>query len=82
KAALEANTQARFALDLFAKNIVDYIAKYINSLSGKLDAIVFTAGIGENDIATRKEVVNLINIRKIKIAIEKNLVIYSFYKLF
>ncbi|AAZ44059.2 acetate/propionate family kinase [Mycoplasmopsis synoviae] len=81
KAAREGNTQARFALDLFAKNIVDYIAKYFNSLGGKLDAIVFTAGIGENDIATREEVVNLINFRKVKIDPEKNLEKYSDYKL-
>lgn len=81
KAAREGNTQARFALDLFAKNIVDYIAKYFNSLDGKLDAIVFTAGIGENDIATREEVVNLINFRKVKIDPEKNLEKYSDYKL-
>lgn len=81
KAAREGNTQARFALDLFAKNIVDYTAKYFNSLGGKLDAIVFTAGIGENDIATREEVVNLINFRKVKIDPEKNLEKYSDYKL-
>lgn len=81
KAAREGNTQARFALDLFAKNIVDYIAKYFNSLGGKLDAIVFTAGIGENDIPTREEVVNLINFRKVKIDPEKNLEKYSDYKL-
>ena len=35
------------ALNMFVKRIVDYIAKYYFELEG-CDAIVFTAGVGEN----------------------------------
>lgn len=46
------------AFDMYTRRIVDYIAKYYVKLNGKVDAICFTAGGGENDPIIRKEVLN------------------------
>ena len=40
---------------MYVKRIVDFIAKYYVELGG-CDAIIFTAGVGENSISTRMEV--------------------------
>ena len=46
------------AIEMYTDKIVDYIAKYFVKLGGRVDAICFTAGGGENDDIIRKEVVN------------------------
>jgi len=46
--ANEGNKQARLAIDMFCYRICKYIGAYAVALGG-LDALVFTAGIGEND---------------------------------
>lgn len=57
--AYEANEQkVVLAIDMYTNKIVDYIAKYFMKLDGKVDAICFTAGGGENDDIIRREVVN------------------------
>jgi len=48
KAAEEGNERAQLALQMFAYRIRKYIGTYAASMNG-VDAIVFTAGIGEND---------------------------------
>ena len=50
------NAQARLAIDLFVYRIVREVGSLIAALGG-FDGIVFTAGIGENDVATRAEVI-------------------------
>lgn len=45
------------AIDMYTERIAEYIAKYYLKL-GKVDAIIFTAGGGENDPIIRKEVLN------------------------
>ena len=45
------------AIEMYTNRIVDYIAKYYVRLGGRLDAICFTAGGGENDDIIRREVV-------------------------
>ena len=44
--------KAKLALDMFAYRIKKYIGSY-SAVIGKLDCIIFTGGIGENDIDTR-----------------------------
>lgn len=44
------------AIDMYTNRIVDYIARYYVKLKGKVDAIVFTAGGGENDSIIRRDV--------------------------
>ncbi len=54
------NEDAIFTERLYVKRIADYIGSYIVTLGG-LDAIVFTAGIGENSPGTRAQVINAIS---------------------
>ena len=53
-----ADPHAREAIDLFVYRIVREIGSLTAALGG-LDALVFTAGIGENDAETRREVTAL-----------------------
>lgn len=55
--AFEAGEEkVKLAFDMYTNKIVDYIAKYFVKLDGKVDAICFTAGGGENDSIIRGEV--------------------------
>ncbi len=56
KAADEGNARAQLALDVFAYRIKKYIGAYAAAMGG-LDCVVFTAGIGENDIAMRSAII-------------------------
>jgi len=49
--------QSQIALDLYIKRITDYIGSYLVTLGGT-DAIVFTAGIGENGIGIREQILD------------------------
>ena len=53
KAALEGNERAKLALDIFYYRIRGQIVAYAAHMGG-VDAIIFTAGIGENSSITRK----------------------------
>lgn len=55
KAAAGGNADARLALDHFVARIRHWIGAFAFTMGG-LDALVFTAGIGENDAAVRAEV--------------------------
>lgn len=48
--------QATLALKLYAQKIIDYTVQYVNKI-GHCDAIVFTAGVGENSDRIRRYVV-------------------------
>lgn len=50
------NDRARLALDMFAYQAKKYIGSYFAVLNGKVDALVFTAGVGENDYEVREAV--------------------------
>ncbi len=54
--AAATNADARTAIDLFVYRIVREVGSLAAALGG-LDGLVFTAGIGENDAATRAEVI-------------------------
>ena len=49
------NERAKNALDVFAYRVAGYIGRYAACMNG-LDAVIFTAGIGENDSAIRAKV--------------------------
>lgn len=57
EAAAEENKRAELALDVFAERIHKYIGSYAARMSG-VDAIIFTAGIGENSMTVRKKVLS------------------------
>lgn len=56
KAAEEGNHMAEVALDAFRYRVAKYIGAYAAAMNG-VDAIAFTAGVGENDKKTRKLIV-------------------------
>ena len=58
QSVIENNEKSILATEIYADKIVNYIANYYFALEGKLDGIVFTAGIGENSNTTRKRVVD------------------------
>lgn len=72
---------AKLAIKLFKKSIIKYIAQYYFELEGNVDAIVFTAGIGENMSSIREEIIESISgAMNIKINKEANDNIAKFKK--
>ena len=64
---------AKLAIKLYEKSIIKYIAQYYFELEGNLDAIVFTAGVGENMAYIREDVINAISVpMNIKVNKEEN----------
>ncbi len=56
-AAADGDDRAILALHMYNDRVAKYIAEYYIELEGKVDAIVFTAGVGENGIAARSEII-------------------------
>ena len=69
--AAKGNHRAKLAIEVQAKRIVDYIASYYVYMGGA-DAIVFTAGIGENAKTTRSNIINRLSALGAKIDEERN----------
>ncbi len=65
------NERCILAQNMYVKRIVEYIAKYYVLLGG-CDAIIFTAGVGENSAMTRKQVLDKLSILGVKIDDEAN----------
>ena len=65
------NKRAKLALDIQFKRIADYIGSYY-VLMGGLDAIVFTAGIGENSWYCRQEISRRLKVLGVEIDEEFN----------
>ncbi|MDO5416025.1 MAG: acetate kinase [Lachnospiraceae bacterium] len=70
-AAKEGNHLAEVALDAFIYRVVKYIGAYTAAMNG-VDAIAFTAGVGENDKNTRKRVCESLSYLGVKIDDEAN----------
>jgi acetate kinase len=70
-AAEDGNKKAQLALDMFTYGVKKYIGAYAAAMGG-IDAVVFTAGVGENDALTRKSIVSGLEFMGIKINDEKN----------
>lgn len=65
------NEYARIAFDVFVYRVVKYIGGYIASMNG-VDAIAFTAGVGENDPKVRYDVCQYLGYMGITIDEEAN----------
>ena len=63
--------KAKIAIELFTKTIAQFVAKYAVSLKG-IDVVVFTGGIGENQINIRKKICENLEWMGLKIDLEKN----------
>ena len=67
----EDKPKAKIAIEMFTKIIAQFVAKYAVSLKG-IDAIVFTGGIGENQINIRKKICNYLKFMGLEIDEEVN----------
>jgi acetate kinase len=76
QAVQEGNKDAEFALEMYAYRVRKYVGSYAAVLNG-LDAIVFTAGVGENDVNTRQLICNEMEYLGIYLDEEKNKMISS-----
>ena len=63
--------KAKLAIEIFTKTIAQFIAKYAVSMKG-IDAIVFTGGIGENQINIRKKICENIEWMGVKLDLDAN----------
>ena len=64
---------ANMAYDVFMDSIIKHIAEYYFELEGNVDAVIFTAGIGENNTTIREDIVNkLSKVMSIKLNKENN----------
>ena len=67
----EGNERCVLANRMYVKRVIDYIAKYYVELGG-CDAIIFTAGVGENGIQTRKEIIEGLKVLGVTLNEENN----------
>lgn len=72
-ASVAGNERAGIALDMFAYRTAQYVGSYAAAMNG-VDAIAFTAGIGENNIKVRKAVCDYLGYLGIVIDEEANAV--------
>ena len=69
--AKEGNKQAQIAIDVFAYRVAKYVGSYVAAMNG-VDAIAFTAGIGENDGSIREKICSYLGYLGITIDKEAN----------
>ena len=72
EAAAQGNQQAQLAQEMFVNRIVKYVGSYLALLDDKPDALVFTAGVGENDQPVRQAVCEQLQHLGVKIDPQKN----------
>ena len=65
------NDRCLLAQKMYVKRIIDYIAKYYVEMGGA-DAIIFTAGVGENSANTRHQIMDGLKVLGIEIDEENN----------
>lgn len=70
-AADEGNEQAKVTLETYAYKVAKYVGSYVAAMNG-VDAICFTAGVGENNISARKEICEYLGFLGITIDDAKN----------
>lgn len=70
-AETQGNERAALALKMFAWRVKYYIGAYMAEMNGA-DAIVFTAGVGENDMGMRKLICSDLECLGIELCEEKN----------
>ncbi|RYG50159.1 MAG: acetate kinase [Chitinophagaceae bacterium] len=71
KAIDQGNKDASFACELYAYRVRKYIGAYMAVLNG-LDAIIFTAGVGENDVQMRELICSELDFLQISLDKKRN----------
>ena len=67
----EGNERATNTLDTYAYNVAKYVGSYVAAMNG-VDAIVFTAGVGENNAPVRKAIAEYFGYLGVEIDDEMN----------
>ncbi|MFR4252983.1 MAG: acetate/propionate family kinase [Weissella confusa] len=67
----DTNEHAELALDMFLNRVIRYLGQYTFEMGG-VDAIVFTAGIGENAANVREDIIDRLDFLGIKLDKEAN----------
>ena len=70
-AAAEGNKRAQAALDVYYYRVAKYIGAYAAAMNG-VDAVVFTAGLGENSAVARKEICSYLGYLGLEVNEEAN----------
>ena len=65
------NEKAKNAVDVFAYNVAKVVGGYVAAMNG-VDAIAFTAGVGENDHVVREKVMSYLGYLGIEADLEAN----------
>lgn len=69
----EGNANAVLAYNMYKERLIEYISMYYGKLRGKVDALIFTAGVGENNPILREHVIKeLSSVMNISLNREKN----------
>ncbi|BAP86008.1 acetate kinase [Paucilactobacillus hokkaidonensis JCM 18461] len=68
---MDTNHRAKLARDMWINRVIRYIGQYVAEMNG-LDVLVFTAGVGENDIGIRQSVADGLSYFGVGIDPEKN----------
>ena len=71
EAAAKGNERAKVALDMFCYKVKKYIGSYAAAMNG-VDAIVFTAGVGENDRGVREKILTGLDYLGVKVDFDYN----------
>ena len=72
ESAKKGDTKAKLAIEMITDSAANYIWQYVRELDGKIDAIVFTAGIGENASYYRLKVIEKLKLLGIRVSKEEN----------
>ena len=72
KAAREGNERAILTYNIFSQSCRKFIGSLATEMKGRLDAIIFTGGIGENSYESRELICDGLEILGAKLDIEKN----------
>lgn len=65
------NHRCELVQKMYVRRIIDYIAKYYVEMGG-CDAIIFTAGVGENSISTREQIMDGLKVLGVTLDPENN----------
>jgi acetate kinase len=68
---------AQRSINIFCHRLAKYISAYSSLMEGRLDAIVFTGGIGENSLLVRELTLSKLSLLGVKIDIARNVCITS-----
>ncbi|MFC3914928.1 acetate kinase [Pseudaeromonas sharmana] len=69
----DTDAAAKRAMDIYCYRLAKYIGSYVAALDGRLDAVVFTGGIGENSAPIREMTLNRLSLLGFKVDAAANL---------